>query len=87
MRIGTWNPAGRWSAQDLEGLFHGRTFVAGGDLNSALLFDTNNGYDNNSQLFLNLAQGGFHDLRTGRSVDEQRTYYKAGKGHYQLDHL
>jgi endonuclease/exonuclease/phosphatase family metal-dependent hydrolase len=63
---------------------HGR-FIAGGDLNSALLFDTISGDQSNQRLFGNLRDSGFHDLRT--SSHEQQAYFKAGRRPYQLDHV
>jgi endonuclease/exonuclease/phosphatase family metal-dependent hydrolase len=74
-------------AAELAELFVGHRFVAGGDLNSALLFDKNNRYDNNARLWANLAADGFHDLRQRFQPLEQRTYFAPGRGPYQLDHL
>lgn len=60
----------------------------GGDLNSGLLFDATYNYDHNARLFRNLAQGGFVDLRLVCGIEsEQQTYFRSGKGAYQLDHV
>lgn len=61
--------------------------MVGGDLNSALLFDTNYGYDNNGRLWANLDADGLCDVRTRFQDAEQRTYFKDKRGHYQLDHV
>lgn len=74
-------------AHELAELFGPDHFVAGGDLNSGQLFDTNNGYDYNARLWSNLAELGFHDLRAGFHEQEQRTYFQTGRRPYQLDHL
>lgn len=50
-------------APEFAELFAGQRFVAGGDLNSGMLFDKNYGYDNNARLWANLTEDGFHDLR------------------------
>lgn len=74
-------------AHELADLFQGQRFVAGGDLNSGMLFDANEGTDYNARLWANLKAVGFHDLRVGYHEDEQRSYFAAGRGPYQLDHL
>lgn len=71
----------------LQPLFRGRKFVFGGDLNSGYLFDTVYRHDNNKIMFENMRQQGFIDLRLAHSDLEQQTYFKKGKGPYQLDHL
>lgn len=70
---------------ELGRLFGDKSFIAGGDLNSSLLFDTNDGGTTNRRLFENLAAAGLHDLR--READEVRTYFKPGHAGYQLDHV
>lgn len=40
-----------------------------------------------ARLFENLASVGFVDLRRTYHKAEQRTYFKDGKGPYQLDHV
>jgi hypothetical protein len=83
------HPSKTWEiemiAHELEQTFRDRRFIAGGDLNSALLFDAVNRYDYNARLFDNLRQLGFHDLRD--SQDEQPTFFKEGRRPYQLDHV
>ena len=74
-------------AHDLARVFSGRRFVAGGDLNSALLFDAKIGYDHNARLFANLRAMGLVDTRPRHEPDEVQTYFKAGVGAYQLDHV
>jgi exonuclease III len=75
------------AAHELGPLLRGRRFLAGGDLNSALLFDDVYRNSWNSILFANLREAGFIDLRERHLPTEQRTYFKAGKGPYQLDHV
>ncbi len=75
------------AAHELEPLLRGRRFLMGGDLNSSLLFDEVNGYAWNRILFANLRLTGFIDLRERHSPAEQRTYFKQGRRHYQLDHV
>lgn len=83
------SPVGIWEielfAPALERVLAGRRFVCGGDLNSGLLFDTVHKYDYNARLFDDLHRRGFLDTRS--SPNEVRTYFKAGKGLYQLDHV
>jgi exonuclease III len=74
-------------AHELSGVFGSHRFIAGGDLNSGLLFDTRYGRQSNARLFANLASLGFVDLRKAFHESEQRTYFKEGKGPYQLDHV
>jgi endonuclease/exonuclease/phosphatase (EEP) superfamily protein YafD len=71
---------------ELRHTLSGKRFLAGGDLNSALLFDTNYGGSSNRQLFANIAAAGFHDLRP-EGVPEQKTFFRPGTGDYQLDHV
>jgi endonuclease/exonuclease/phosphatase family metal-dependent hydrolase len=74
---------------DLERLFSGSRFIAGGDLNASLALDANYHPNNpsNARLFANLAEAGFVDLRPRFFEDEQQTWFKAGTGPYQLDHV
>jgi endonuclease/exonuclease/phosphatase family metal-dependent hydrolase len=73
---------------DLERLFAGSRFIAGGDLNSSLLFDASRpGKTANADLFANLAEAGFVDLRTPFFEEEQRTWFRPGDRHFQLDHV
>lgn len=64
----------------------GRRFIAGGDLNSSLLFDSTYRRQTNARLFANIAGAGLHDLRPRFYRDEQQTYFKRGRRPYQLDH-
>jgi hypothetical protein len=83
--------SGMWEielmAHELPRIFGTARFVAGGDLNSGLLFDTTYRRQSNARLFENLAELGFRDLRKRFHEGEQRTYFKEGKGPYQLDHV
>ncbi len=85
------DPRGVWEieliAHELPRVFGNDRFVAGGDLNSGLLFDTTYHRQSNARLFENLASLGFLDLRRIFHDAEQRTYFKEGKGPYQLDHV
>lgn len=74
-------------APELSRRFLGQRFVAGGDLNSSMHFDTTRHYDYNERLFANLAAMGFVDTRPRHSPDEQQTFFKAGNDPFQLDHL
>jgi hypothetical protein len=85
------DPKGIWEieviAHELARVFGRGRFVAGGDLNSGLLFDTKYGRQSNARLFENLASQGFVDLRKAFHESEQQTYFRRGKGPYQLDHV
>lgn len=72
---------------DLAPLLAGRPFIAGGDLNSSLLFDSIYRRRTNAKLFANIADAGLHDLRAPFHEDEQQTYFKRGRRPYQLDHV
>ena len=76
-------------AHDLGRLFSGRGFVAGGDLNSALLFDEKQGYDHNARLFANLLSLGMKDARPRfHPPNEVQSYFTGGADRvYQLDHV
>lgn len=75
-------------ARELAQLVGDDELVAGGDLNSGLLFDSTYRYDHNERLFRNLAEGGLIDLRVASGIEqEQQTYFKEGRGPYQLDHV
>ena len=75
------------AAADLGPLLAGSRFVAGGDLNSSLRFDRVYRRDANRKLFANLDRAGLKDLRLPFSAEEHRTYFKKGRGPYQLDHV
>ena len=75
------------AAADLGPLLAGNRFVAGGDLNSSLRFDRVYRRDANRKLFANLDRAGLKDLRLPFSAEEHRTYFKKGRGPYQLDHV
>jgi exonuclease III len=75
------------AAHFLEPLLKGKRFVFGGDLNSGYLFDVVNHYENNKIMFENMRKQGYIDLRLAHSDVEQQTYFKKGKGPFQLDHL
>ena len=74
-------------AHILKPILRSNRFVFGGDLNSSLLIDKNQGYSNNRRLFENLKTMGYFDLREGFYEEEQQTYFKKGNGAFQLDHL
>jgi hypothetical protein len=73
-------------AHELAPVLATHRFVAGGDLNSSLLFDKKPG-GQEEQLFKNLASLGFVDTRPRHSETEVQTYFKKGKKPYQLDHV
>lgn len=74
-------------AHELRDVLRDQAFILGGDLNSALAFDTNYGGRENELLFANLAESGFVDLRLRHQREEVQTYYKARTRPYQLDHV
>lgn len=74
-------------AHELQAVLRDRPFVMGGDLNSALAFDTHYGGKENEVLFANLTAAGYVDLRPRHAPEEQQTYFKARCRPYQLDHL
>lgn len=75
-------------AFELKRLFASDLFLCGGDINSALLFDTHRkGKVSNRRLFDNLRSAGFVDLRLRHYEAEQQTYFKKRMGPYQLDHV
>jgi exonuclease III len=74
-------------AHFLKPILSSKRFIFGGDLNSSLLIDKNQGYSNNRRLFENLEAMGYLDLRNDFYEEEQQTYYKSGNGPFQLDHL
>jgi endonuclease/exonuclease/phosphatase family metal-dependent hydrolase len=84
------SPGGLWeidlAIHELGPLLAGRSFVAGGDLNSALLFDATQGGESNRKLFDNISAAGFHDLQPA-DMPEQQTFFRDGSGPYQLDHV
>jgi exonuclease III len=64
-----------------------RRFVFGGDINSSLLFDEVNRYQNNERLWRNLEDQGYLDLRPRHFSVEQQTFFRKGSRAYQLDHM
>jgi exonuclease III len=72
-------------AHELAQVLQGKTFLAGGDLNSSLLFDGKD--DSNARLFANLGQQGFTDLRARHFPSEVQTYFKENTRPFQLDHV
>ena len=71
---------------DLGHFFEGRRFVAGGDLNASLAFDSRT-RQGNARLFDNLRALGVNDLRAPFFDEEQRTFYGRGQRILQLDHV
>ena len=65
----------------------GRRFIAGGDLNAALLFDEVYWPRGNAEWFGRVGAAGWVDCRARFYDDEQQTFFRKGTGQYQLDHL
>jgi len=74
-------------AHQLQPLLAGRRFILGGDINAGLLLDKVYGYKNNENLWRNLADQGYFDLRMRHSAAEQQTFFRERTNPYQLDHF
>jgi len=74
-------------AHQLQPLLTGRRFILGGDINAGLLLDEVYGYKNNENLWKNLAEQGYVDLRLRHSGAEQQTFFRERTNPYQLDHF
>lgn len=74
-------------AHQLQSLLAGRRFILGGDINAGLLLDEVYGYKNNENLWRNLADQGYFDLRLRHSRAEQQTFFRERTNPYQLDHF
>jgi len=87
----TCNQAKVWEievvAHELQPLLAGRRFILGGDINAGLLLDEVYGYKNNENLWKNLAEQGYVDLRLRHSEQEQQTFFRERTNPYQLDHF
>jgi tetratricopeptide (TPR) repeat protein len=65
----------------------GTRFIIGGDWNTALLFDTTYGPRGNEEFFNRMEQSGLHNAHGKFHSQEEQSYFKKGKGPYQLDHV
>ena len=74
-------------SHELKTLLSNKSFVLGGDLNSALLLDKIYRRNTNKRLWENLESQGYLDLRHPHSEDEQQTFFRKNTQPYQLDHL
>lgn len=74
-------------AHQLQPILIGRRFILGGDINAGLLLDEVYGYQNNENLWRNLAEQGYVDLRLRHSENEQQTFFRERTNPYQLDHF
>jgi endonuclease/exonuclease/phosphatase family metal-dependent hydrolase len=73
---------------ELHRLFAGRTFLWGGDLNSAESMDGVPGFSGGNRRLREIwRQAGSHDLRARFFTDERRTFFAPKRGPYQLDHV
>jgi endonuclease/exonuclease/phosphatase family metal-dependent hydrolase len=73
---------------ELQRLFADETFVWGGDFNSDPRMDERPAFlGGNRWLFDVYAESGLCDTRARFHDSYQQTYFKAGKGEYQLDHV
>jgi len=61
--------------------------VVGGDWNTARLFDENYGPRGNREFFERMAETGWHEAMRKFFDSEVQTYYREGRGPYQLDHV
>jgi exonuclease III len=62
-------------------------FVVGGDWNTSRLFDERYGPRGNEEFFQRMSDAGLMDCRQGFFPVEQRTWFRPGNAHYQLDHV
>jgi endonuclease/exonuclease/phosphatase family metal-dependent hydrolase len=74
-------------SHELKTLLSDKSFVLGGDLNSARLLDKIYKRSTNTRLWANLETQGYFDLRHPHSEDEQQTFFRQNTQPYQLDHL
>jgi hypothetical protein len=73
---------------ELHRLFAGRTFLWGGDLNSAENMDDIRTFaGGNRRLRQIWREAGSRDLRKRFFADEQQTFFAPNRGAYQLDHV
>jgi endonuclease/exonuclease/phosphatase family protein len=73
---------------ELRRLFADETFVWGGDFNCEPGMDGKPGFlGGNHCLFEMYAKSGFHDTRARCHDSYLQTFFKPGKGAYQLDHV
>ena len=61
--------------------------VLGGDWNAARLFDTVYGPRGNQEFFDRMAETGWHEVMRRFHKNEHQTYFRKGRGPYQLDHV
>lgn len=74
-------------AHQLRPLLAGRRFILGGDINAGHLLDEEYGYKNNENLWKNMAEQGYVDLRLRHSETERQTFFRERTNPYQLDHF
>ena len=73
---------------ELHRLFAGRSFIWGGDLNSAESMDDVKGFAGGNRLLREIwGAAGSHDLRRRFFAEEQQTFFAPKRGPYQLDHV
>lgn len=65
----------------------GRRFIVGGDFNASRLLDTTLGERGNNEFFDRIRDEGFVSLHRLFHDADERTYFKTGKAHHQLDYL
>lgn len=74
-------------AHQLRPLLADRRFILGGDINAGQLLDEVYGYKNNENLWKNMAEQGYVDLRLRHSATERQTFFRERTNPYQLDHF
>ena len=72
---------------ELHRLFAGKTYIWGGDLNSAEIMDDQGFVGGNRKLRQIWHKAGSRDLRRRFFEDEQQTFYAPNRRPYQLDHV
>jgi len=73
---------------ELHRLFAGRTFLWGGDLNSAVSMDDVSGFAGGNRRLREIwHDAGARDLRSRFFTDEQQTFFAPNRRPFQLDHV
>lgn len=73
---------------ELHRLFAGRTFLWGGDLNSAESMDDVRGFSGGNRRLREIwSDAGSSDLRVRLVAEERQTFFARGRRAYQLDHV
>lgn len=65
----------------------GRSAILGGDWNTARLFDETYGPRGNHEFFVRMSETGWFEAIRKFSDTEVQTYFRPGRGEYQLDHV